>query len=100
MQCSIVNRLLILCNNVYNGIIMLTIIVLMYNISLHLSLLRNCLEERIGKVCYLAWFCHICFCFQGVYVNIDEFKSRFRVLSAKFGKAGQPVRHVFNHDLL
>ena len=38
--------------------------------------------------------------FQGAYVNIDEFKSKFRVLSAKFGKPGQPVRHVFNHDLL
>ena len=38
--------------------------------------------------------------FQGVYVNIDEFKSKFRVLSAKFGKPGQPVRHVFNYDLL
>ena len=75
---------------------------LMYSIHLHLSLLRNSLEDRMGKVCYLGsatFLVFFYFCFQGVFVNIDEFKSRFRVLSAKFRKAGQPVRHVFNHDL-
>jgi len=34
---------------------------------------------------------------QGVYVNIDEFNSKFHVLNGKFGSG--PPKRVFNHSI-